>query len=98
MVDSAIVVTENIYKRLIGKESISFQERCTIIQDATLEVGRPLVFAIFIIILSFAPIFALQGMEGKLFSPLAYTNMFAMFGALIAALFLVPILCLFFLK
>lgn len=98
MVDSAIVVTENIYKRLIGKENISFQERCTIIQKATLEVGSPLVFAIFIIILSFAPIFALQGMEGKLFSPLAYTNMFAMFGALIAALFLVPILCLFFLK
>lgn len=98
MVDSAIVVTENIYKRLIGKENISFQERFKIVQDATLEVWRPLVFAIFIIILSFAPIFALQGMEGKLFIPLAFTNMFAMFGALVASLFLVPILCLFFMK
>lgn len=98
MVDSAIVVTENIYKKLIGKENISFRERFEIVQEATLEVGRPLVFAIFIIILSFAPIFALQGMEGKLFAPLAFTNMFAMFGALLASLFLVPVLCLFFMK
>ena len=98
MVDSAIVVTENIYKRLIWKENISFKERFKIVQNATLEVWSPLVFAIFIIILSFVPIFALQGMEWKLFAPLAFTNMFAMFGALVASLFLVPILCLFFMK
>jgi len=56
------------------------------------------VFAIFIIILSFLPIFFLEGMEGKLFAPLAFTNVFAMLGALIAALFLVPLLSVFFLK
>lgn len=98
MVDSAIVVTENIYKKLIWKENILFKDRFKIVKNATLEVWRPLMFAIFIIILSFAPIFALQWMEWKLFAPLAFTNMFAMFGALIASLFLVPILCLFFMK
>lgn len=98
MVDSAIVVTENIFKRFIWKENLTFEERFKIIKESTLEVWRPIVFAIFIIILSFIPIFALQWMEWKLFAPLAYTNMFAMFWALIASLFLVPILCLFFLK
>ena len=56
------------------------------------------MFAILIIILSFVPIFALTGQEGKLFTPLAFTNMFAMLGTLIASLFLVPVLCVFFLK
>ncbi|MCP4524277.1 MAG: efflux RND transporter permease subunit, partial [Candidatus Gracilibacteria bacterium] len=56
------------------------------------------MFAILIIILSFVPIFALEGQEGKLFSPLAFTNMFAMIGALFSSLFLAPVLCVFFLK
>ena len=98
MVDSAIVVTENIFKRLIWKENISFSQRLHLISGAVVEVWRPIVFAILIIILSFTPIFALQWMEGKLFAPLAFTNMFAMFGALLSSLFLIPVLCLFFLK
>ncbi|MDQ7022164.1 MAG: efflux RND transporter permease subunit [Candidatus Gracilibacteria bacterium] len=56
------------------------------------------MFAILIIIISFVPIFALEGQEGKLFSPLAFTNMFAMIGALFSSLFLAPVLCIFFLK
>jgi len=90
MVDAAIVVSENIYQHLVWKKITSRRERIPIIKKATLEVGKPIVFAIFIIMLSFIPVFTLTGMEGKLFKPLAYTNIFAMFGALLAALFLVP--------
>ena len=90
MVDAAIVVSENIYQHLVGKHISSWRERIPIVRKATLEVGKPIVFAIFIIMLSFVPVFSLEGMEGKLFKPLAYTNIFAMFGALVAALFLVP--------
>jgi len=98
MVDSAIVIIENIYRKLLESNVKTQKERLEKILEATLEVGKPIVFAIFIIILSFIPIFSLEGMEGKLFSPLAYTNMFAMLGALITALFLVPALAVFFLK
>jgi Cu(I)/Ag(I) efflux system membrane protein CusA/SilA len=98
MVDAAIVVTENAYNRLLGKENLTLQERTKIITDSTKEVAGPLMFAILIIILSFVPVFALTGQEGKLFAPLAFTNMFAMLGTLIASLFLVPVLCIFFLK
>ncbi|PIR52806.1 CusA/CzcA family heavy metal efflux RND transporter [Candidatus Peregrinibacteria bacterium CG10_big_fil_rev_8_21_14_0_10_49_10] len=98
MVDSAIVISENAYRKLLQFPPHSPQERVQRVLEATLEVGRPIVFAIFIIILSFLPIFFLEGMEGKLFAPLAFTNVFAMLGALIAALFLVPLLSVFFLK
>ena len=98
MVDAAIVVTENAYNRLLGKEKVSLKERTKIITDSTKEVAWPLLFAILIIILSFVPIFALTWQEGKLFTPLAFTNMFAMLWTLVASLFLVPVLCVFFLK
>lgn len=98
MVDAAIVVTENAYNRLLGKENISTKRRAEIIYESTKEVAWPLMFAIMIIILSFVPIFALEWQEWKLFSPLAFTNMFAMLGALFASLFLTPVLSIFFLK
>ncbi|MCP4524032.1 MAG: efflux RND transporter permease subunit, partial [Candidatus Gracilibacteria bacterium] len=98
MVDAVIVVTENAYNKLLGKEKLNFKERVKIITESTKEVAGPLMFAILIIILSFLPIFALEGQEGKLFSPLAFTNMFAMLGALFSSLFLAPVLCVFFLK
>lgn len=98
MVDSAIVVTENAYQKLLQTKAKTFPDRFKTILASTQEVGAPIVFAIFIIGLSFVPIFSLQGMEGKLFSPLAFTNIFAMLGALIASLFFVPLFCLYFLK
>jgi len=98
MVDSAIVISENAYRKLMENPTQVLSERIKLITKATLEVGKPIVFAIFIIILSFLPIFSLTGMEGKLFAPLAFTNVFAMFGALIAALFLVPLLSVFLLR
>ena len=97
MVDADIVICENIFARLSRTPPRTVAERLQIITDATLEVARPIIPAMLIIILSFAPIFALQGMEGKLFSPIAFTNVFGMVGALIAAVFLVPTLCVFFL-
>ena len=98
MVDSAIVITENAYNQLSNLKNINPVKRAKVVLLSSLEVGKPIVFAIFIIILSFIPILTLQGMEGKLFKPLAYTNMFAMVGALIASLFLVPVLATYFLK
>ena len=98
MVDSAIVITENAYKKIAKHKPKDFAKRFQLVKEASFEVGKPIVFAIFIIILSFTPIFTLEGMEGKLFAPLAYTNMFAMFGALVASLLLVPVLATFFLK
>jgi Cu(I)/Ag(I) efflux system membrane protein CusA/SilA len=97
MVDADIVICENVFARLSRHPPRSVAERLRCITEATLEVARPIIPAMLIIILSFAPIFALQGMEGKLFSPLAFTNVFGMAGALLAAVFLVPILCVFFL-
>ena len=65
---------------------------------AAKEVGRPIVFGIFIIIIVFLPLFTLQGFEGKMFSPLAFTISFALLGSLIFSLTFVPTLCTFFLK
>jgi len=101
MVDSIIVVTENAYQKLIKageSKTQNFSERLKIVYEATSEVAVPLLFAILIIMLSFVPIFALEGMEGKLFKPLAFTNIFAMLGALVASLIFVPLGCAYFLK
>jgi cobalt-zinc-cadmium resistance protein CzcA len=62
------------------------------------EVGRPIVFAIAIIILVFLPLFTLQGVEGKMFRPMAFAISFAMFGSLLLSLTVIPVLCSFFLK
>src|SRR5204863_9306397 len=61
-------------------------------------VGRPIFFAMTIIILAFVPVFALTGMEGKLFHPLAFTKTFAMVGSTIIAVTLVPVLCTFLIR
>ena len=62
------------------------------------EVGRPIVFAIAIIILVFLPLFALEGVEGKMFKPMAFAISFAMLGSLIFSLTVIPVLCAYFLK
>jgi cobalt-zinc-cadmium resistance protein CzcA len=65
---------------------------------AAREVGRPIVFAISIIILVFLPIFTFQGVEGKMFRPMAFAISFAMVGSLVFSLTVIPVLCSFFLK
>ncbi|NUR33901.1 MAG: efflux RND transporter permease subunit [Gemmatimonadaceae bacterium] len=62
------------------------------------EVGRPIVFAIAIIILVFLPLFTLEGVEGKMFRPMAFAISFAMVGSLVFSLTVIPVLCSFFLK
>jgi len=96
LVDASIVVVENIYRHLSNNEkSKSLVE---IARDSTLEVGRPIFFAISIIVIVFLPLFTLQGVEGKMFSPMAFTIAFALLGSLIVALVIAPVLATFFLK
>ncbi|MBN2714338.1 MAG: efflux RND transporter permease subunit, partial [Deltaproteobacteria bacterium] len=70
--------------------SISLPKRLQIVTTAVREVARPIVFSILVIILVFVPLFTLEGMEGKMFRPLATTMILAMVGSLLAAVFFVP--------
>ena len=74
------------------------ESRLHLILRAASEVGRPIVFAIAIIILVFLPLLTLQGVEGKMFRPMAYAVVFAMIGSLLFSLTIIPVLCSFFLK
>ena len=102
MVDGAVVMVENVHRHLTEKpdEAIAHAhaDKIETVLYAAKEVGRPIVFGIFIIIIVFLPLFTLQGFEGKMFSPLAFTISFALLGSLILSLTLVPMLCTFFLK
>ncbi len=95
LVDAGIVVTENAF-RFLEKGKVDPKDRKLVWQtvlDSTKLVGRPIFFSMAIIILAFIPVFALTGQEGKLFHPLAFTKTFAMVGATIMAVTLVPVLC-----
>lgn len=95
LVDAAIVVTENAF-RFMEQRGIDPRNRRLVtatVLDATRVVGRPIFFSMAIIILAFVPVFALTGQEGKLFHPLAFTKTFAMAGATLLSVTLVPVLC-----
>ena len=95
LVDAGIVVTENAF-RFIEQRKIDPRDRPLVWQtvlESTRLVGRPIFFSMAIIILAFIPVFSLSGEEGKLFHPLAFTKTFAMVGATIIAVTLVPVLC-----
>jgi Cu(I)/Ag(I) efflux system membrane protein CusA/SilA len=95
LVDAGIVVTENAF-RFIEQRGVDPKDRKRVwetVLDSTKLVGRPVFFSMAIIILAFIPVFALTGQEGKLFHPLAFTKTFAMAGATIIAVTLVPVLC-----
>lgn len=96
MVDSSIVMTENIWRHAgTADEKIGIRE---LIKNGALEVARPIAFATSIIIVVFLPLFTLQGIEGKLFTPMAFSITFALIGALIFTFTLVPMLTSFLLK
>lgn len=97
MVDSTVVVVENVFHRL-GHSTNTKESRARTIVAAVAEVGTPVIFGICIIILVFLPLMALQGMEGKLFSPLAFTIAIALAISLIVSLTLSPVLCAYILK
>ena len=101
LVDAGIVVTENVLRHAEAYSEKHGEYRSHIIQitlEATRLVGRPIFFAMTIIILAFVPVFALTGMEGKLFHPLAFTKTFAMVGSTLIAVTLVPVLCTFLIR
>jgi Cu(I)/Ag(I) efflux system membrane protein CusA/SilA len=90
MVDAAIVMIENTHKHL--ERDGGRLPRAEILLAACKEVGPPLFFSLLIITVSFLPVFALEAQEGRLFHPLAYTKTFAMAGAALLSVTLVPVL------
>jgi cobalt-zinc-cadmium resistance protein CzcA len=90
MVDATVVMVENIYRHL--EEHREHSMRAAILVAAQ-EIGRPMFFAILIVIAVFLPVFTLQGIEGKLFKPLAYAVTFSMIGSMLMALCIAPMLC-----
>ena len=97
MVDGTVVVVENVFHKL-GAAQLSMRERLKVVLDATVEVAKPTIYGISIIILVFLPLMTLTGMEGKMFSPLALTIAIALAVSLFISLFLSPALCFYILK
>jgi cobalt-zinc-cadmium resistance protein CzcA len=97
MVDGSVVVVENTFARL-GHGVTGTAQRLEAVLAATLEVGKPVLFGVGIIILVFLPLLSLEGMEGKLFAPLALTIAIALSISLLLSLTLSPVLCAYFLK
>lgn len=97
MVDASIVMIENVHKHIERNQDNS-KTRIQLILDATQEVGPALFFSLLIITLSFIPVFALQGQEAKLFTPLAYTKTYAMAVASGLSITLTPVLMVFFVR
>ena len=91
MVDGSVVMIENIFRHLEERESENVP-LSRLVSEAAREVAQPITFAIAIIIIVFLPLFTLEGVEGKMFSPMAYTICFALAGSLLVALAVVPVL------
>jgi len=98
MVDAAVVMIENAHKHLERwahdhpDTELGTPERWRVITDAAAEVGPALFLSLLIITFSFIPIFSLQGQEGRLFAPLAFTKTYAMAGAALLSITLIPVL------
>jgi len=88
IVDASVVMVENFVRRLSMQDDAS--PRDDVLRQAALEVGRPIVFGVAIIIAVYVPIFTLQGIEGRMFRPMAFTVCAAVFGSLLLALTYVP--------
>ncbi|MCP4582224.1 MAG: efflux RND transporter permease subunit [candidate division Zixibacteria bacterium] len=95
--DASIVIVENIYRHL-GDNKYKNRSKYEIIVAACTEVAQPIIFSVSIIIIVFLPLFTLQGVEGKMFSPMAFTITFALLGSLVAALVFSPVLSSFLLN
>lgn len=98
MVDMGIIMTENIYSHLAEKPKADPKERIEIIIKSAKEVGPAILTAVATTIITFLPVFGLEGSEGKLFGPLAWAKTLAMFGSVLVAIILVPALSVFLLK
>ena len=98
LVDGAVVVVENIITQMADHEKSERLPRLHVIYRATREVAAPVTSGILIIIIVFLPLLTLQGLEGKLFGPVALTIVFALSGSLILSLSVIPVLASFLLK
>lgn len=96
MVDASIIMIENAHKVLLQRESefgtLSNAQRLDAVLYSSKMVGRPIFFALALVVVSFLPIFALEGQEGLLFTPLAFTKSFAMGVGALLSVTLVPVL------
>ena len=90
IVDASVVMVENFVRRLQGNASLSADARRDLIREAAFEVGRPVVFGVAIIVAVYLPIFTLEGLEGRMFRPMAFTVCAAVLGSLILALTYIP--------
>jgi cobalt-zinc-cadmium resistance protein CzcA len=97
IVDSSVIMVENIYRNLATGEfaELTIKER---ILKATREIDRALLFSTGIMVCAFIPLFTMRGPEGQLFAPMADTYAFSLCGALLLAMTLTPVLCMFFFK
>ncbi len=90
--DGSLVVVENVYRHLAQHSGASPESRLSVILHATKEVGRPILFGILIISVVFLPLMTLEGMEGKMFAPLAYALVIALLASVVVTLTLSPVL------
>ena len=95
IVDGAVIIVENCLRHLAGYQRMhgsvpDLNERLRIVREATVEVIRPSVFGVIIILIVYIPIFALSGVEGKMFHPMAFTVIIALLAALVLSLTAVP--------
>jgi cobalt-zinc-cadmium resistance protein CzcA len=99
MVDGAVVMVENAFRLMAERKAAGEPvDRAAAVLAAAREVAQPVAFAILIIIVVFLPLFSLQGLEGKMFKPMAFNIAFAMAGSLLLSLTLVPVLAALVLK
>jgi len=97
IVDGAVVLVDNFVRHLRAKENEG-KDRIQLIGDSAKEVARPITFGVIIIIMVYVPILTFEGMEGKMFAPMAYAVGFAILGSLILIFTFVPVVSTFFLK
>jgi cobalt-zinc-cadmium resistance protein CzcA len=98
IVDGSVVMIENIVRHLSEKKPQNEAERFKIVRQAAQEVARPVFFAVLIITVVYLPVLTLEGVEGKMFRPMAMTIVFALLGSLVFAFTLMPVLSSYFLR
>jgi cobalt-zinc-cadmium resistance protein CzcA len=90
IVDASVVMVENFMRRIEGQDGQSSLPRTDLLREAAFEVGRPIVFGVAIIIAVYVPVFTLEGLEGRMFRPMAFTVCAAVLGSLLLALTYIP--------
>jgi heavy metal efflux system protein len=103
IIDGSVVIVENVLRRISARQqelgrTLNEVERQNLVHDAATEVAKPMFFGVMIITIVYVPILTLNGVEGKMFQPMAITVILALLSALLLALTLMPVLCTFLLR